>query len=238
MSVGSDTLSGAASGAALGTSILPGWGTAIGAVGGAVVGLISGEGKKKKRDAAAAAVHRPDYQIPQEVFQNQAMYQAMANSSRVPGQSQIENNINQNTSQALNASQKAAGSSADALAAVGNIQQNANNEFGKLGIAGAQLQLANKDKLAQANNDVADYRQQAFDYNQNQPYQIAFAQNQKLQDQNRQDNQNTTNDVQQLSFSLSNGYSQNGNKKKSANSMRTSLPTYDYTSYANNLNIG
>lgn len=228
MSVGSDTLSGAASGASLGAVAGP-WGAVIGGVVGGVAGLISGESKKKQRDAAAKAAVRPDYQIPQEVFQNQAMYQAMANSSRVPGQSQIENNINQNTSQALNASQKAAGSSADALAAVGNIQQNANNEFGNLGIAGAQLQLANKDKLAQANNDVADYKQQAFDYNQNQPYQQKYAYSQKLQDQSRQDNNNIAPDVQQLGFSVSNGYDKYGNKigKKTS----TSLPTYNYQSY-------
>ena len=35
-------ISGAASGAAVGTEILPGWGTAIGAVGGGVLGLVSG----------------------------------------------------------------------------------------------------------------------------------------------------------------------------------------------------
>ncbi len=223
MSVGSDTLSGAASGASLGAVAGP-WGAAIGGVVGAGAGLIMGESNKKKRDAAAKAAQRPDYVIPKEVFQNQAMYQAMANSSRVPGQSQIENNINQNTSQAINASQKAAGSSADALSAIGNIQQNANNQFGDLGIAGAQLQLANKDKLAQANNDVADYKQQAFDYNQNQPYQQKYAYSQKLQDQSRQDNNNIAGDVQQLGFSVSNGYDKYGNKTKKQSSNSLSMP--------------
>lgn len=237
MSVGSDTLSGAASGAALGSVAGP-WGTVIGGAVGGIAGFIGGEGKKKKRDAAAAAASkRPDYQIPKEVFQNQEMYKAMANSSRVPGQSYIENQIGQNTAQALNASQKAAGSSADALSAVGNIQQNANNQYNELGLAGAQMQFANKDKLAQANNDVADYRQQQFDYNQNQPYQIAFAQNQKLQDQNRQDNQNTVNDVQSLYMTGTNALGGGkGSKKKVLNS-NPALPTYNYKSYSD-LNLG
>lgn len=198
MSVGGDTLSGAASGAALGSSILPGWGTAIGAVVGAGAGLISGESKKKKRDAAAKAVQRPTYQIPQQIFQNQAMYEAQANSSRVPGQENIEKQIGQLQSQSLNASQKAAGSSADALAAVGQTQQNTLNEYGNLAQMGAQYQLQNKDKLANARETTADYQQQAFDYNKNEPYQQAYAYNQKLQDQNRQDNQNVVNDVQAL----------------------------------------
>lgn len=45
-SVGSTVGKGALSGAALGTSILPGWGTAVGAVVGAGVGLINGEKNK------------------------------------------------------------------------------------------------------------------------------------------------------------------------------------------------
>lgn len=220
MSVGGDTLSGAASGAALGSSILPGWGTAIGAVVGAGAGLISGESKKKKRDAAAKAVQRPTYQIPQEIFQNQAMYEAQANSSRVPGQENIEKQIGQLQSQSLNASQKAAGSSADALAAVGQTQQNTLDQYGNLAQMGAQYQLQNKDKLAQARETTADYQQQAFDYNKNEPYQQAYAYNQKLQDQNRQDNQNMVNDVQALSAlgtsAIGSSYDKYGRKKTSS----------------------
>lgn len=197
MSVGSSVLSGAASGAAAGSAAGP-WGTLIGGVVGAGVGLFSGEEQKKKRDAAAKAVQRPTYQIPQQIFQNQAMYEAQANSSRVPGQENIEKQIGQLQSQSLNASQKAAGSSADALAAVGQTQQNTLNEYGNLAQMGAQYQLQNKDKLANARETTADYQQQAFDYNKNEPYQQAYAYNQKLQDQNRQDNQNVVNDVQAL----------------------------------------
>lgn len=47
--VGASALTGAGSGAALGTSILPGWGTAIGAVVGGVAGLIGGGAKAKKQ---------------------------------------------------------------------------------------------------------------------------------------------------------------------------------------------
>lgn len=47
--VGASALTGAGSGAALGTSILPGWGTAIGAVVGGVAGLIGGSAKAKKQ---------------------------------------------------------------------------------------------------------------------------------------------------------------------------------------------
>lgn len=219
MSVGSSVLSGAASGAAAGSVAGP-WGTVIGGVVGAGVGLFTGESAKKKRDKAASAVQRPTYQIPQQIFQNQAMYEAQANSSRVPGQENIEKQIGQLQSQSLNASQKAAGSSADALAAVGQTQQNTLNEYGNLAQMGAQYQLQNKDKLAQARETTADYQQQAFDYNKNEPYQQAYAYNQKLQDQNRQDNQNMVNDVQALSAlgtsAIGNSYDKYGRKKTSS----------------------
>lgn len=47
-SVGGSTLKGAASGAALGTSIMPGWGTAIGAVVGAGAGFVMGKKNQAK----------------------------------------------------------------------------------------------------------------------------------------------------------------------------------------------
>lgn len=213
MSVGSSTLSGAASGAALGSVAGP-WGTAIGGVVGAGAGLIGGLSAKKKRDKAAkAASVRPEYQIPQEIYQNKAMYEAMANSSRIPGQAQIEKQIGQSQTQSINASQKAAGSSADALAAVGGIQQNTLDQYGNLAAMGAQYQAQNKDKLAASRDDLADFKQQEFNYNKNQPWQIAFAQNQKLQDQNRMDNQNVVNDVQSLAASGSSALGKYNRKK-------------------------
>lgn len=199
MSVGSSTLSGAASGAALGSVAGP-WGTAIGGVVGAGVGLVGGLSAKKKREKAAAeAAKRPEYKIPKEIFQNKAMYEAMAKSSRIAGQDQVEKQIGQTEARALDASQKAAGSSADALSAVGNIQQNTLDQQGQLAAMGQQYQAQNKDKLVAARSDLADYKQQAFDYNKNSPWQTKFAQSQKLEDQNRMDNQNVVNDVQALS---------------------------------------
>ena len=189
----SAALSDAAAGASLGAVAGP-----YGALIGGVVGLGAGLLTKDPKKAAKNNLARPTYAIPKEEYQNQAMYQAMANSSRVPGQSYIENQIGQNTAQSINASQRAAGSSADALAAVGGIQQNANDMYNQLGMEGAQLQMQNKDKLANANNELADYKQQAFDYNQNQPYQISYAQKQKIQDQQYMNNNNAVNSLAEL----------------------------------------
>lgn len=55
--VGTSVASGALSGAALGTSILPGWGTAIGAVVGAGVGLVAGKSAKRKEERQLNAMN-------------------------------------------------------------------------------------------------------------------------------------------------------------------------------------
>jgi hypothetical protein len=187
---------------------------AVGVAGVAVTAgkAISDGSQKRKAERASKNMlkNRPKYEIPQEIFQNQAMYEAMAGSSRVPGQSQIEDRIAQNTSQAIGASQRAAGSSVDALSAVSNINQNANNMQNNLGIQGAEYQMMAKDKLAASRGLMADYKNQRFDYNKNQPWQIAYAQKQKQLDQQKIDSENTYNSLSQTLPSavgaIGNGY--------------------------------
>lgn len=226
----SAALSGAASGASLGAAFGP-----YGALVGGALGGIAGALKKDPAKDPKNNVPRPRYNIPKEVFQNQAMYDAMSKSSRVPGQSYIENQIGQNQAQALSASQKAAGSSADALSAVSGIQQNSNNQYNELGRQGAEFQFMNKDKLAAANREVADYKQQEFDYNQNQPYQTSYAQKQKIQDQQMMNNNNSINNLVGLGMTYagqagsgSNIFSMSGGQ--SANQAQSSTPSYSISS--------
>ena len=145
---------------------------AVGVAGVAVtVGKAVSDGSKKRKDRKANEAlmkNRPQYEIPQEIFQNQAMYEAMAGSSRLPGQNILENNIGQSTAQAIGRSQKTAGSSADLLSSVTGIQANQNEVLQNMSLAGMQQQQANKDKLAGARETVSDYRNQKFDYNKNQ----------------------------------------------------------------------
>ncbi len=125
--------------------------------------------------ARKTQANRPTYQIPQEIADNQAMYKGLANSSRLPGQSNLENQIGANSANGINAAMMGGGSSADVLASIGNTQNNTNGALNNLAVEGAQNQNMNKDKFANANNVMADYKNQAFDYNQNEPYQQAYA---------------------------------------------------------------
>ena len=60
--IGMDALEGAGTGATIGTEISPGWGTAIGAVAGALLGLAGGEIKKKRDEKNQLPLTDP-YQI-------------------------------------------------------------------------------------------------------------------------------------------------------------------------------
>jgi len=172
---------------------------AVGVAGVAVtVGKAVSDGSKKRKDRKANEAlmkNRPQYEIPQEIFQNQAMYEAMAGSSRLPGQNILENNIGQSTAQAIGRSQKTAGSSADLLSSVTGIQANQNEVLQNMSLAGMQQQQVNKDKLAGSRETVSDYKNQKFDYNKNQMWKMKYAQLQKEQDQAKIDQENTFNNL-------------------------------------------
>lgn len=180
MSVGADTAKGAVGGAAAGAAFGP-WGAAIGAVVGGGISYFKSKSQQKKARAINAT--RPKYVIPSEVGTNVNMYNTMANTSRLPGQSLMEDNIKSNTANTFNQAQNAAGGSGGSamLASLGRVNQNQNEEINKLNIAGAENQQANKDKLAGANSTMADYKQQEFDYNQNQPYELALMRKRALE---------------------------------------------------------
>ncbi len=228
MSVGSSTLSGAASGAALGSVAGP-WGVAIGGVVGAGAGLVMGLSDKKKRDKAAAlAKQRPVYTIPKEVYANKAKLEAWSKDPRAAGFNIAENQIGQSQAAALRSTQQGAGSSADALSQVGDIQKNTQNQYGQLAAMGAQQQRSYRSELLGANNDLAAYKDMKFDVNQMQPYRTNFEQNQKLQDQNRMDNQNMVNDVQSLAASGTSAMGGVNTRKKT----RQSTPSIQQVPYS------
>lgn len=124
---------------------------------------------------------RPNYQIPGEVLANRQMYQDMANSQRLPGQSMAENNIRSGTANALNAITQTGGGTNNILAAISGLNKNQNDAYNNLAVQGAQMNLANKDKLANANMAVAGEKKEAFDYNKNQPYMMDLQRKMALQ---------------------------------------------------------
>ena len=124
---------------------------------------------------------RPTYEIPKEVQQNKDMYQSLANSSRIPGQSIADNNRGASSAASLAALMKGSSSSSDILYGLSQVNQNNNNAINDLAMQGAQYQAMNRDKLADANSQLAEYKDQAFDYNKNQPYELALMRKRALE---------------------------------------------------------
>lgn len=139
------------------------------------------QGIKQNNQANRINPLRPTYRPPSEIAANQKMYQDLVNSNRMPGQSIAENNIKSGTANSINAMTQAGGGVNNILAAIGGLNQNQNNAMNQLSTQAAQMNLGNRDRLAQANNAMAEAKNQAFDYNQNQPYMMDLQRKYALQ---------------------------------------------------------
>lgn len=124
---------------------------------------------------------RPTYRPNSELFANQKMYQDLVDSNRMPGQGIAENNIKSGTANAINAMTQTGGGVNNILAAIGGLNQNQNSALNQLSTQAAQLNLSNRDRLSQANNAMSEAKNQAFDYNQNQPYMMDLQRKYALQ---------------------------------------------------------
>lgn len=175
-------------------------------------------GRRQKRLAAQINPVRPTYQIPGEINANVNMYNSMAGSSRLPAQSLMEDNLKASTASSFNQAQNASGGSGGSamLAAMGRVNQNESNSINELNIAGAQNQQANKDKLADARNTMADYKQQDFDYNKNQPYEQALMRKRALVGAAMGNYDAGRNENQQLGLALLGSSGKGGGGKKAS----------------------
>lgn len=169
-SIGGDAAAGAGMGAVAGP-----WGAAIGGLAGAGLGIFQA--------VKASHIHpqRPTYNIPQPINNNVAMYQQMADSSRLPGAGITDNAIYNNQASLVKAALQSGGSAGDILASLGGIGQTTNNSLNQVAQQGAQYQMQGKEGLANANNTLGDYKNNQFDYNQNEPYEQQYMRKMALQ---------------------------------------------------------
>lgn len=163
---------GTSSGAGAGTSLI-----ASGA--GATVSTVMGiaeylEGKKQLKKAAEleAQTQRPVYEIPSSVNAYLSTAQQMALSGLPEKERQVYlDQINRNAANSLS-SNSDRNLGLQGVAAANNSLNDAN---ANLLTMDSQQHLANIDKLQQARLAYGVYEGQAFEYNQNQPYQLNAA---------------------------------------------------------------
>lgn len=162
-----DIMSGIESGAGAGALFGP-VGSGIGAVAGGLISGITGLFQKHKANKLLANLHRPQYVIPNEVLQNQKQAQLNANQG-LPSE-QYNQGI-QNIARQQNSALQRATDRRGGLLAVAGTQQAGNDASLNLDVANANARLKNQNTLYGVNNQVAGYRDKAFQINQMQPYQ-------------------------------------------------------------------
>ncbi len=122
---------------------------------------------KKRRDAKRDAKNRPKYEIPKEIGENLSDAQKDALQGLPEEQRQMYlSNLQRGSAQAL----AGGGSRKAGLAGVQSINQQQNDAYGNLLSMDAQARMSNKQALYGARQTMADYRDQAFQFNTINPY--------------------------------------------------------------------
>lgn len=110
---------------------------------------------------------RPTYEIPDEVKQNLSQAQQMALQG-LPEEQKQQFLSNIERGQAFGMSQ--IGSRKGGLAGVAAMNQNANDAYGNLMSMDAQARMQNQGVLMNQRQNMADYKDQAFQVNKMNPY--------------------------------------------------------------------
>jgi hypothetical protein len=123
---------------------------------------------KKKIDRLIK--NRPQYQIQDEAFENQALAKNMA-FGRDRGIMQAEDNIETQSADAIGQAQQVSNSSNAILDTIAGITGNANNSLRSLGVDEANVQASRMRDLYGANNAMIDEKDKEWNFNVNEPYQ-------------------------------------------------------------------
>ncbi len=143
-------------------SLLISGGTAL-----AKTGIGAAQAAKGRKLAKGA---RPQAEIPSTVEDYLSNAKAAAASSQLPGQSAIEQRIGGSSASGIRAATEGASSSAGLMAGIAGIKGNEQNALADLGIAGAQMQDTNKQRLQEALLKYGSYQDQQFQTNKMDPY--------------------------------------------------------------------
>lgn len=112
---------------------------------------------------------RPTYEIPQEQRDMLALRQQLLNA-RTPGAAQAEQNIQQSQAAAVNNVKQGATDAQSVLAAAGAAQGTTNRAMNQLSVAEAQDYYNRLQGLEQAQQQMIQEKQRAFQINEYQPF--------------------------------------------------------------------
>lgn len=161
----------------LGGTLAGGGGGGLANIAGGLLGGVTGFFQRRKAKKALSNLQRPQYQIPNEILQNQKQAELAANEG-LPAEQYAKGM--QDISRRQNELLSGATSRRSGLMALPALQQQSNDATLNLNIANANAKKANRQILYGINNQVAGYRDKAFDINQMQPYQRDYNYNMQL----------------------------------------------------------
>lgn len=172
MGMGSSIAAGAGAGAAAGTAILPGWGTAAGAVVGGIVGTFKGmEEKKREAELDQLIADMPKFEDSASFNTSLALMgradRRTQNGLAAPVYNRQIENINQIEAQGVNQAQ----SVDDVLLGGSKRQRTLADMYKDLAMADANAQIANEGAFNTQANKGVDAMQTAFEFDQVRPIQ-------------------------------------------------------------------
>jgi len=135
-----------------------------------IYGLIKNKPKSLNRQLSDLIKNRPEYTINEGAFENQAMAesQAFGRDRAIMG---MENQIEQNTADALGQAQQATTSSSALLSTLGKLNESKNASLRGLATDEAAIQRDKLRDLYGANAALGEEMDKAWNFNVNEPYQ-------------------------------------------------------------------
>lgn len=126
--------------------------------------------KSLNKQLSALIKNRPQYNINQGAYDNQAMAQAQA-FGRDRAIAGMEDQIDQNTTDALGQAQQATTSSSALLSTLGKLNESKNASLRGLATDEAAIQRDKLRDLYGANSALGEEMDKAWNFNVNEPYQ-------------------------------------------------------------------
>lgn len=114
--------------------------------------------------------NRPQYQISDEYYKNQALAQNAA-FGRDSAIQQQEQNINQSAVDSVGQAQEVSSSTGSILSTLAAINNNKNNALQDLGVQEGQVNRANRQDYMGSNVALAEEQDKQWNFNVNEPYQ-------------------------------------------------------------------
>ncbi|MFN8296740.1 MAG: hypothetical protein U0T69_11125 [Chitinophagales bacterium] len=134
------------------------------------IGIGAKQMKEGKQLAKELEGKRPVLDLPQAFKEKEGYLRNAAIANSMPGQTQMEQQVEGNTANQLRSIQDSAGSGIQALTAALVANNNQNKLLNQIGVESAQYQQQNKSNLYGLLGDKANLQQKMWEFNVLQPY--------------------------------------------------------------------